>query len=62
MKSRDCKHCKVIKTLSGPKYWCTKHNKKCGYVKNHGCLGMELTVEAKNRWKIKIAKYRKEGN
>ena len=50
MTGRQCKHCKIIKTLSGPKYWCKKHEKKCPCRPYLKCL----SFESKNKITINL--------
>ena len=60
MTGRDCKHCNVIKTLSGEKWVCKKTGLKCHCRKRISCGfgSFEPTYEAKQRWKIKVAEYK----
>ena len=40
MNCRHCKYCQLIKTLSGYKYHCMKHDTKASR-KEIGCLGFK---------------------
>lgn len=57
MTGRQCKYCEVIKTLSGPKYWCKKLEKKCPSRPCLKCLSFEATDDAKIRLKALADKY-----
>ena len=42
MTGRQCKHCKIVKTLSGPKWICSNTNKICTCRTKLNCMSFKL--------------------
>ena len=47
MTGRQCKYCKIIKTLSGSKWICSKKNKICTCRTRLSCMSFKLNESFK---------------